>query len=121
MKKLLTTAAALVALLVAAHAHAVVSMPNYFHGEWCGEGGACPDGVMRVTPQGFTGGNNSKCLLERASYKSGTAWLLKFKCTEPGRKTERFEETWSLMDEMLVVFIQMKDRLRIVQYLPRTS
>ena len=121
MKKLLTTAVALVALSVATHAHAI-SMPDYFHGEWCGEGGACPDGTMRVSPQGFTGGGGSKCFLERARLKSPKVWLLNFKCTEPGRKdVGRYEKTWTLMDEMLVVFIQMKDRLRVVQYLPRTS
>jgi hypothetical protein len=121
MKKLLITATALLALSVTTHAAYAVSMPDYFHGEWCGEGGACPGGAMRVTPQGFAGGNGSECFLERARSKSPTAWLLNFKCTEPGRKAERFEETWTLMDEMLVVFIQMKDRLRIIQYRPRTS
>jgi hypothetical protein len=121
MKKLLATAVALVALSVATHAHAI-SMPDYFHGEWCGEGGACPNGTpMRVSSQGFTGGG-AQCFLERARLKSPKVWLLNFKCTEPGRKdVGRYEETWTLMDEMLVVFIQMKDRLRVVQYLPRTS
>ena len=70
-----------------------------------------------MSSSGFTGGG-AKCIVQRARYK---AWLLNFECTEPGRKAERFEETWTLMDEMLVVFIPMKDRLRIVQYLPRTS
>jgi hypothetical protein len=119
VKKLLIIAAILAALSVTAHANNT-TMPDYFHGEWCGEGGACPDGVMRVSSSGFTGGG-AKCLLQSARYKSPKAWLLNFKCTEPGRKAERFEETWTLMDEMLVVFISMKDRLRIVQYLPRTS
>jgi hypothetical protein len=102
-----------------ARAHAV-SMPDYFHGDWCGEGGACSGGVMRVSSYGFTGGG-AGCLLQRARYKSPKVWLLNFKCTEPGRKDELFEETWSLIGEMLVVYIPMKDRLRIVQYLPRTS
>src|SRR5262245_18748783 len=72
-----------------------ITMPDYFHGEWCGEGGACPDGVMRVRPNGFTGGG-AKCLLQRVRYKSPNVWLLNFKCTESGRKAERFEETWTL-------------------------
>jgi hypothetical protein len=106
----------------AAPAHARdISMPSNFHGEWCGEGGACSDGAMRVSSQGFTGGGGSECLLQRVRYKAPKVWLLNFKCTEPGRKAERFEETWTLMDDMLVVFVQLKDRLRVIQYLPRTS
>jgi hypothetical protein len=113
-------ALAITLLASTVHAHAI-SMPDYFHGEWCGEGGTCPDGAMRVSSQGFTGGGGSECLLQRVRNKSPKVWLLNFKCTEPGRKAERFEETWTLVDDMLVVYIQMKDRLRIVQYLPRTS
>ena len=120
MTKLLMTAAMLAALSVTANAANNITMPDYFQGEWCGEGGACADGAMRATAHGFTGGD-ATCLLQRARYKSPKVWLLNFKCTEPGRKAERFEETWTLIDEMLVVYVQMKDRLRIIQYLPRTQ
>jgi hypothetical protein len=118
MKKLLLVLA-ITLLASTAHAHAV-TIPDYFRGDWCGEGGACSDGVMRVSAYGFTGGD-AGCVLQRARYKVPKVWLLNFKCTEPGRKDELFEETWSFIDEMLVVYIQMKDRLRTVQYLPRTQ
>jgi hypothetical protein len=117
--KTLLAAAMLLAAVTAAQA--APQMPAELIGEWCGEGGACPDGVMRATSKGFTG-SGAVCLLERVRQKAPNSWLLNFKCNEPGRpKNERFEETWMRMDEMLVVFIQMKDRLRTIEYRPRTS
>jgi hypothetical protein len=122
--KTMLVAAALVAAAVTQANAAPASMPDYFQGEWCGEGGACPAGALRVTAQGFAGGNGSQCVLERArslAPKTPQAWVFNFKCTEAGR-TERFQETWSMLDEMLVVMFPLTaTRMRLVQYLPKTQ
>jgi hypothetical protein len=48
--KTLLAAAMLLAAVTAAQA--APQMPVELIGEWCSEGGACPDGVMRATRKG---------------------------------------------------------------------
>ena len=109
----------------ASTASAQVEMPRAFHGEWCSDGGTCPNGWMTVTKNGFTGGNGVRCDLKKADYRAQETsyreyrglWKLTFKCTDSKKLVE---EKWFFVDEMLVVTFDLPNgSLRFVQYLPR--
>jgi hypothetical protein len=119
MKKLLMTVAML-AVASSANARDVnVAMPQAFHGDWCADGGACPNGWMTVTQNGFRS-NDIRCDLKKAVYPSANLWKLTFRCTDSGNQP--IEESWFFIDEMLVVTFPLPNgRIRFVQYLPRTE
>src|SRR5262245_14658410 len=107
-----------------------VEMPQAFRGEWCGDGGTCPDGWTTVTKGGFIGISGVRCDLRKASFRSssdvsyrarGGFWQLTFKCTDSDKLVE---ETWFFLahrDTVLVVMFWLPEgRMRFVQYLPRT-
>lgn len=92
------------------------AMPQAFHGEWCGEGGSCPNGTMTVTKGGFAN-DNGRCDLKKASSENERTWLLTFVCTGDTRPVE---ELWFFADKMLVVTFPLPNgKQRFVQYLPK--
>jgi hypothetical protein len=110
-------------------ASARVEMPQAYYGEWCADGGACPNGWMTVTKNGFTGGG-VRCDLKKADSQvreidfreyRGLSWKLTFKCTDSKKLVT---ETWFFIEEndMLVVSFPLPNgTLRFVQYLSRTN
>jgi opacity protein-like surface antigen len=117
--------AALAYLIISPAAAEQIEIPRAFQGEWCGDGGTCPNGWMTVTKSGFTGANGTRCDLKKADYRAQETgyrhyrglWKLTFKCTDS--KT-LVEERWFFVDEMLVVTFDLPNGgPRFVQYLPR--
>jgi hypothetical protein len=125
--------AALVLLLNTGRAKAQksVEMPAAFHGEWCRDGGTCPDGFMTVMRNGFES-NAIRCELRKARFRpsedtnyrasSAGVWRLTFKCTDSDKLVE---EQWFFLahkDTVLVVIFDLPNGgIRLVQYLPRTK
>jgi opacity protein-like surface antigen len=113
----------------ASTASAQVEMPRAFRGEWCADGGTCPNGWMTVTKNRFTGGG-VRCDLKKADSQvldidfreyRGVSWKLTFKCTDSKKLVK---ETWFFIEEddmLVVVFDLPNGSLRFVQYLPRTN
>jgi len=117
--------AALAYLIISPAAAEQIEMPHAFQGEWCGDGGTCPNGWMTVTKSGFVGTSGVRCDLKKALYQAQETdyrhyrglWKLTFKCTDSKKLVE---EMWFFVDEMLVVtFALPNGSQRLVQYLPR--
>jgi len=84
-----------------------IEMPRAFQGEWCSDGGTCPDGWMTVTKSGFVGASGVRCDLKKALTRASETdyrkeyrglWELTFKCTDSKKLVE---EMWFFVDQML--------------------
>jgi len=115
----------IVICIAASAVHASVEMPRAFQGEWCGDGGTCPNGWMTVTKNGFIGASGVRCDLKKARYRTSKTdyhesrglWELTFKCTDSDKLVE---EVWFFVDEILVVSFPLPNgEQRLIQYLPR--
>jgi len=99
-----------------------VEMPQAFWGEWCGEGGTCTKGFMKVTKAGNTEGS-VRCDLRGAKHQQGEkgdSWALTFKCSD---SRAMVEEQWFIDDGVLTLMFPspvLKDGMRIVTYHPKT-
>jgi hypothetical protein len=118
---------ALTITIASAAAHgASVEMARAFQGEWCGEGGTCPNGYMTVTKSGFATSRGIRCDLKEARHDlrlgaryHATDQGLWFECTDSAKPVE---EKWFFIGEVLTVaFDRPNGALRLVRYLPRSK
>ena len=98
--------ATLAYLIISPAAAEQIEMPRAFQGEWCGDGGACPDGWMTVTKSGFVAAGGVRCDLKKARYRASETDYrqLTFKCTDSKKLVD---EMWFYVDEMLVVMFAL--------------
>ena len=104
-----------------------IEMPRAFQGEWCTDGGSCPNVWMTVTKRGFVAANGIRCDLQKAVDRAPLTehqeayglWALTFKCTNSKKPAD---EMWFFAGEALIVTFALDSRTqRFVQYLPRIN